>query len=375
MNTIQVLIVDDEPGMRRGSHKALDQYIAEIPDLDMEVAFDCDMAATGEEALDKLSQHAYDLVLLDYKLTDMTGLDILEKIQDRLSNMHAIMITAYASLEVAISATKNGAFDFMAKPYSPDEIRSTVTRAATNLLIQRHARKLAEERKQVRFQFLSVLSHELKAPIGAVEGYLKIMKERTAGNDIADYEKIIARSLARLDGMKKLIYDMLDLTRIESGQKKRTLSEINLRETAELCMENLIPDAEDRGIGLTLHMKGPEIFTADSGEIEIVLNNLISNAVKYNRDNGHVNVRIDNRDGILTITVQDTGIGMTPDEQKKLFGEFVRIKNDKTRHIEGSGLGLSTLKKLTALYDGSVNVKSIPDEGSTFTVVLKERRD
>jgi len=109
----------------------------------------------------------------------------------------------------------------------------------------------------------------------------------------------------------------------------------------------------------------------DASEIEIVLNNLISNAVKYNRRHGSVDVFL-NRDGeYVEIKVSDTGIGMTPEETAKLFGEFVRIKNEKTRQITGSGLGLSIVKKIAQLYDGTVNVTSEPDKGSTFTVRLR----
>jgi signal transduction histidine kinase len=283
------------------------------------------------------------------------------------------MITAYSSIEVAISATKNGAYDFLAKPFTPDELRNTIKKAARNLLLNRKAKKLAEEKRQVRFQFLSVLSHELKAPLNAVEGYMNILDQKVAGNDLNNYEEMVRRCLSRINGMRKLIFDLLDLTRIESGQKKRELEEINVRTPAEKSIETLLPDAEKRKITIELHAENEIKMYADPGELEIIFNNLISNAVKYNRENGKVDIYIDKKDDTVTLKTADTGIGMTQKEQKKLFREFVRIKNKKTRLIEGSGLGLSILKRLSSLYEGNVNVESEPDKGSVFIVLLKNK--
>ena len=124
---------------------------------------------------------------------------------------------------------------------------------------------------------------------------------------------------------------------------------------------------------MTLRNNSPVVMTADRGEIEIILNNLITNAVKYNKDNGTVDISIVDSNGTVTITVSDTGIGMTQEEASRLFNDFVRIKNVKTKQILGSGLGLSTVKKIALLYDGDVSVSSKPDEGSTFSVELKRQ--
>ena len=117
------------------------------------------------------------------------------------------------------------------------------------------------------------------------------------------------------------------------------------------------------------------VLSADRGEIEIILNNLVSNAVKYNRDGGQVDVTVRADEQSVALEVRDTGIGMSREDLERLFQDFVRIKNEKTRNILGSGLGLSTLKKLATLYGGEVSVTSEPDVGSTFTVVLRKRPD
>ena len=196
------------------------------------------------------------------------------------------------------------------------------------------------------------------------------MQGRAAGEELKNYDHIISRSLIRLEGMRKLIFDLLDLTRIESGEKKRELRTIDLVPIAKNSIETLSVLASERDIEITL--KAPESLklTADHSELEIILNNLISNAIKYNKDHGKVEVILKESDSQVIIQVSDTGIGMTPEEQSRLFQEFVRIKNEQTRNILGSGLGLSIVKKIAQLYNGTVSVKSEKNVGSTFTVAL-----
>jgi signal transduction histidine kinase len=283
------------------------------------------------------------------------------------------MITAYASLETAITATKRGAYDFLAKPFTPQELKNCIQKTAGRLIVTRQARKLAEERRRVRFQFISVVAHELKAPLAAIEGYLQIMKDQTVGETIDAYEPMVERSLVRLEGMRKLILDLLDMTRIESGAKKREFEDVDLVELVRRSIETVTPSAQQKDVTIELSGADRLLMRGDRGELEIILNNLLSNAVKYNREGGRVDVSVEEVDTVAQVKVADTGIGMSQEEADKLFGEFVRIKNAKTRNIMGSGLGLSIVKKLTQMYNGSIDVQSAPDEGTTFTVRLDRR--
>ena len=383
MDTLQVLVVDDEPGMRSGAARALRDFTAKLADVNGEVRFETSEADSGESALERIAAATPDIVLLDHKLPGMSGLDVLKRLGERRCDVLVVMITAYASLDVAISATKHGAYDFLAKPFTPDELRAAVRKAARHVILQRQARRLAEEKRQVRFQFLQVLAHELKAPLAAVEGYLHILKSRTLGENVTAYGEMIDRSLLRSEHMRKLVADLLDLTRIESGQKKRELARVDVTECARTAMETAAPAAAERGIALELHVgkkgdsplngdKGTVPFFADRGEIDMILTNLVSNAVKYNRDGGRVDVSVSRDGDAVRIEVADTGIGMKPEDARKLFGEFVRIKNENTLNILGSGLGLSIVRKLASLYDGDATVTSEENVGSTFTVVLKD---
>ena len=371
MIKLRTLVVDDELGMRLSIKKALSKHSFTLDDVEDEIGFEVDVAETGEEALKKINRSKPDILLLDYKLPGISGLDLLEKIKSQEAEMVTIMITAYASIETAVTAVKRGAFDFIAKPFTPAELKTTVNKAAQSLILARQVRKLARERHQVRFQFISVLGHELKSPLNSIEGYLDIMQHRILGDDINSYNEMINRCMVRIQGMRKLIADLLDLTRIESGQKKRELQEADIRKIAETSIETMLPAAREKNISITLNADDSVNFNCDSGEIEIILNNLISNAVKYNKPNGKVEVSISKQENQLVISVKDTGIGMTQEEAARLFNEFTRIKNEKTKEIEGSGLGLAIVKKISQLYNGSVSVETEPDRGSKFTVILR----
>jgi signal transduction histidine kinase len=355
--------------MRTGVSRALRDFTVRLADINGEVRFDIDQASSGEEALEKIAEAPPQILLLDYKLPGISGLDVLEKVAGQ-EDLLTIMITAYASLDTAVTATKRGAYDFLAKPFTPEELKNAVRKAAGRVILSRQARKLSAEKRQVRFQFISVLAHELKSPLAAIEGYLRILQDRSAGEDIAAYDGMIDRSLTRLEGMRKLIFDLLDVTRIESGTKSRELVEVDVRDVARHSIEAVSAEAARRGIDIKLDAPGEVKMQADRGEIEIILNNLVSNAVKYNRDGGAVKVKLSADDSRATIEVSDTGIGMTEEEASRLFNDFVRIKNAQTREIMGSGLGLSIVRKLATLYGGEATVTSQPDVGSKFTVIL-----
>lgn len=372
MAALKVLIVDDEPGIRSGIRRILGNYTVDFPFLEEE--FTCELleAGSGEEAISIIDSQAVDILLLDNKLPGMDGIEVLEYINKKQYDAMVMMITSYASLDLAIKATNNGAYNFVPKPFTPQELKTAMEAIIKHLYLKRMTRKLQHEGKQIRFQFLSVLSHELKSPINAVEGYLRIMQERQVGNDLSDYQVMIDRSLERIKGMRTLIMDLLDLTKLESGRKNREMHEIDLAESARVARDTFLPMSIQKNVKMYLNSNPDKVeFKADAEDMDIIFNNLISNAVKYNRENGEVNIDLKGSEDKVIIEVSDTGIGMTEEEVALLFQDFVRIKNAKTKNITGSGLGLSILKKTVEnVYHGTITVHSTPDKGTRFTVVL-----
>jgi signal transduction histidine kinase len=370
MATLKILVVDDEPGIRSGITRILRNFRVDYPFMDEAFDFEVLEAASGEAGIEIIESNQPDIILLDNKLPGIQGVEVLEYIKQKKKNIIVVMITSYASLELAVKATSDGAYDFIPKPFTPQELKSSIENITKRVFLKKMTHTLQDTGKQIRFTFLSVLSHELKAPLNAIEGYLKMIRERQSGDKLEDYDTMIDRSLDRIKGMRSLILDLLDLTRVESGKAKRNLTEVDLSMVARTAMDTMRPYAIQRDVKMHLISEGPMKLEADAEEIEIIFNNLISNAIKYNRDGGSMECNLKKEDNCISITVNDTGIGMQPSEIEKIFDDFVRIKNEKTKNITGSGLGLSIVKKLTDNYKGTIEVSSIPDQGSTFIVRL-----
>jgi len=370
MEMLKVLVVDDEPGIRSGIDRILSKYTVGYPFMDEDIGYTVYEASTGEEAIRIFHENPPDIVLLDNKLPGMGGVEVLEYIKRNQLNIEVMMITSFASLELAVKATHIGAYDFVPKPFTPQELRSSMDNITKHLFLKRMTQKMNTEGKQIRFQFLTVLSHELKNPLNAIEGYLRMLKERQAGDQLEAYDEILDRSLNRVKGMRSLIMDLLDLTKIESGKKNREIQPVDLMRIARISAETMGPMSIQMEVNISID--GPEqlIFNGDPEEFEIILNNLISNAVKYNKPGGFAVCRLMTEGKQLIIEVEDNGLGIPEDEMPVLFREFARIKRKETRNIMGSGLGLSIVKRLVDFYDGTISVESQQGKGSLFRVVL-----
>jgi two-component system sensor histidine kinase/response regulator len=373
MAVLKVLVIDDEPGIRSGVSRILNTFHVTYPFMDEDYTFEVTEAATGEEGIEILERDMHDILLLDNKLPGIQGIEVLEYIRKRNYDIVVAMITSYASLDVAIRATRDGAIDFIPKPFTPQELKSSIENITKQQYLKRITHKMKQEGKKIRYQFLSVLSHELKAPLNALEGYLRMMQEKKAGDRIEDYTTPIERSLQRIQGMRNLIMDLLDFTKIRLERKEEKIQEVNLEEVASGAIITVQPYAIQLDVNITLDVRSEAIIMADPDDMEIVFNNLISNAVKYNKTGGKVEITIDSSDIEAILIFADTGIGITKNDTENLFTEFVRIKNEKTRNISGSGLGLSIVKKVIELYHGTINVESTPDVGTVFTIRIPKK--
>ncbi|HLN20187.1 MAG TPA: hybrid sensor histidine kinase/response regulator [Bacteroidales bacterium] len=373
MAFLKVLVIDDEPGIRSGVSRILNNFHVTYPFMDEDYTFRVTEAATGEEGIAILEREMHDILLLDNKLPGIQGVDVLEHIRKNNYDIVVAMITSYASLDIAIRATKDGAIDFIPKPFTPQELKSSIENITKQQYLKRITHKMNQEGKKIRYQFLSVLSHELKAPLNAIEGYLRMMQEKQSGELVDDYATPIERSLQRVQGMRNLIMDLLDFTKIRLERKEENIQEVSLREVAEGSVSTVQPYAIQMDVGIKLNAVSDVKIMADPSDIEIVFNNLISNAVKYNKPGGKAEITIEENEIEAIITITDTGIGISRNDTENLFTEFVRIRNDKTRNISGSGLGLSIVKKVIELYNGSINVESTPDVGSSFKVTIPKK--
>ena len=370
MAVLRILVVDDEPGIRSGVARILKNFHVTYPFMDEDYTFEVLEAATGEEGIEILEREMPDIMLLDNKLPGMQGVEVLEYVRRKNYEIVVAMITSYASIDVAIRATRDGATDFIPKPFTPQELKSSIENITKQQYLRKITLRLKQEGKKVRYQFLSVLSHELKAPLNAIEGYLRMMQEKQSGEMVDDYAIPIDRSLQRIQGMRNLIMDLLDFTKIRLERREEKMQDVDLKEIASNAITTVQPYAIQKDITIKLNVNCDSMVVADPSDMEIIFNNLISNAVKYNVDKGFVEITVNGCEETVSIVFADTGIGIREADMERLFDEFVRIKNEKTRDITGSGLGLSIVRKVVELYNGTINVESTPDSGSTFTVKL-----
>lgn len=370
MAQLKILVVDDEPGIRSGVARILGNFHVTYPFMDEDYTFNILEASTGEEGIEIIDREMPDILLLDNKLPGIQGVEVLEYVRKKNYDIVVAMITSYASIDVAVKAHNDGAIDFIPKPFTPQELKASIEQITKQQYLRRITHKLKVEGRKVRFQFLSVLSHELKAPLNAIEGYLRMMQERQMGDSLDEYGSAIERSLQRIESMRNLIMDLLDFTKVSFERQMEKMQNVNLKELVSMAVGTVSPYAIHKDIQFVTEVKGCETIWADPNDFEIILNNLVSNAVKYNKPGGTVTVTVDCTENEFTVSVADTGIGMNGDERDMLFEEFSRIRNDKTRNISGSGLGLSIVKKVVDLYHGVINVESAPDRGSVFTVII-----
>jgi signal transduction histidine kinase len=370
MKTLKILVVDDEPGIRSGVSRILSRFTVDYPFMDEQIEFQVLEAETGEIGLEIIEREPIDIVLLDNKLPGIQGIDLLELIRKRQPDTLVTMITSHASLDIAVKATSIGAHDFVPKPFTPQELKSSIENITKHIFLKRMTSQLQKEGKQIRFQFLQVLSHELKAPINAIEGYLNMFLTKQFGDDIDAYQEITNRSLDRLKGMRGLIMDLLDLTRFETGKVPSEPQQIDIKALALASIDLHKPYAIQRDINIKLHIDCDICLFGVPDELEIIFNNLISNALKYNKPGGRVDIHIACDQDRITMDFRDTGIGIPQEELQHLFREFFRIKTEETRGIQGSGLGLSIVKKIVDMYKGTIDVESKTGEGSSFKVTL-----
>jgi len=222
--------------------------------------------------------------------------------------------------------------------------------------------------------FLANMSHELRTPLNAIIGFSEVLSERMFGEvneKQADYLKDIHESGKHL---LSLINDILDLSKIEAGRMDLEVSSFHLPTALSNAMTLVRERAQRHGIALDLQVdKRLADFNADERKFKQILLNLLSNAVKFTPDGGRVDVSAKLNGKAVEVAVRDTGIGIAPEDQEKVFAEFVQVGRDYTRKAEGTGLGLALTKRFVELHGGEIRLESAPGKGSTFTFTLPIR--
>jgi signal transduction histidine kinase len=223
---------------------------------------------------------------------------------------------------------------------------------------------------QMKSDFVNMVAHELRSPLVSIRQINSVLLEGLAGPLKEKQQDFIDRGKKKIDALLELINDLLDVAKIEAGQyvQRRIPTDIGkiIKETVSL----MGPRAEEQGITLTHSCLDLKPVQADPKNMEEVFNNLISNAINYSPGGGHVTVTAQGLGEYMEIKVQDTGVGIPPEELPKIFDKFYRVKSPKTRQVIGTGLGLAIVKGIVEAHQGTVDVESTVDKGTTFRVLL-----
>ncbi|MGO9308656.1 MAG: ATP-binding protein [Spirochaetia bacterium] len=473
---IRVLVIDAEEGMREGLRRILERRGCRVR-----------IAPDGESALRLLAESPSEVALVPLSMPDMEGSALTEQIIRRFGGRTVVVITsARASVEAAVEVTRQGAFDFLVRPSSPENLICVVERAAQQgRMVQEREKYLSElagernlshqminsmhegvvvlnirrepvlmnpraehflgthfrdgmnlpdlfpdldtaaaieavidsapdrpecrlvqlnggERRlqgsispllrdgeaggaivilsdvtdswkaeQDKNMFVSMVAHELKSPLSAIINYLNVILTGMFDDNAAKVREMLERCKIRGEALLDLVRDLLYINSRDVGKVERTIEPLDLARVIASQIEFFRVQADKRRICMQLEAPpGPCMVMADRGDLDRIFMNLISNGIKYNRDKGSLTVRITGAGPAWEVAVVDTGIGMSDAEQTGIFQEFYRVKNHKTSGIAGTGLGLATVRRVLAGYNGRVVVQSRPDAGSTFTVTF-----
>jgi len=470
----RILVVDDEQRIRDACQILLSEEGYEVATAD-----------DGDVGLRMIEAEHFDIILLDLMLPALSGLDVLTQVHALHPDTVVIVITGYATLEHSIEAMKKGAFDFIPKPFTPDQLRMVVskaikytralqdiadTKSRLRVMVNRlsdgvmatdnskrvvlanpaflhligyrgesvlgrmaedfitcepllglidQALAMPRERfaelnqelaggqgqdrilnasctpfrdrighnigtitvlhditalkkmDQMKSDFVSLVSHEIRSPMNSLLMQIKVIMDGLAGDITEKQKEILGRASEKISNLINMASELLDLAQIESGLITQEKEELNIPDL--LADQVAFHQAGAREKGLEISLESPDRLNpvlANRRNMEEVVSNLITNAIKYSPRGGRITVSAGAESGYVVIRVSDTGIGIPEEELDKIFNRFYRVKDERTRYVNGTGLGLSIVKSIVEAHHGNIQVKSRPGEGSTFIVYL-----
>jgi two-component system, sensor histidine kinase and response regulator len=378
-NTDKILVIDDETGIRQGCCRVLRPQ-----------GFVVEAAENFKAGLGRIQEETFDLVLLDVMLPDGKGIDLLEPIRKRDPDTVSIIITGYATVELAVDAIKKGAYNFISKPFTADLLLMTVNQGLEKRHLSREAKRLqaveretveltrardeAERLNEFKSSFLLTAAHELRSPVSGAQSLVRTLLRGLAGELTQQQSELLSRVEIRLDFLLEMINDLLNLSSSKSIETDRPLEKVQVQAVIRRVMESFADEAKNQQVFINYEASGKSITAmATEDGLDTVLRNLIGNAIKYSPQGGTVEVGVQKEPGYVKISVSDIGIGIPEEDIPLIWDEFFRAKNAHLAGITGTGLGLSIVRQLIDRFGGHVDVVSSLGKGTTFTVSLRTK--
>jgi two-component system sensor histidine kinase/response regulator len=326
-------------------------------------------ATSGADALESVRAQAPDLILLDLMMPEVDGLEVCRRLkaEPATRQIPVIFLTASNEMEHLVQGFEVGAVDYVTKPFNPPEL---LARVRTHLELK-HARQQLRLMNDEKNEFMGIAAHDLRSPLNAIKGYSEMILEDPAlGGENAELAHKIHEAAARMSGM---IQNLLDANRIERGEMQLALAPTELNAVLAAVVEVQRPRATAKLQPIHLETDtAAAVAAVDPAVIVQVLDNLVSNAVKYSPPGKSIFVRLKRKARIVRIEVEDQGPGLSAEDQKRLFGKFARLSAKPTGGEHSTGLGLSIVKKMVEGMSGSVWCESELGKGATFIVTFPE---
>ncbi len=374
--SVSVLLLDDDP----------DQITITKRVLKLAGDYAVDTALDGPEGLEKMLARPYEVVLCDYRLPRMSGVEVLKQLKSHGRDIPLIIVTALGNERVAVEAMQEGAYDYVVKDNAYEDMLPGIIRRAIDRHRERRDRKRLElERDQAQaalqtsyeqlkglLQFkddlIAKVSHEFRTPLTSVKEGVSLLLQDALGpisTEQREYLTVIDRDIERLI---ELVNNILDVSKAEAGQMQLQRRQVDLHQLIDMTIQSFRPVRANRTISMDVQ---PGCFAfVDPHRILQVMSNLLSNAIKFTGDQGTITFRVERRDDQLGISIADDGRGIDTHDLPKLFQKFSQVGFRDPNQPRGTGLGLVVCKELVELHHGWIEVSSQPGHGTTFMVWL-----
>ena len=364
----KLLIIDDNSNNRTAISYWLDKENYEILH-----------AVNGESGLQIIETFLPDIILLDYNLPGIDGIEVCQQIRsnENLPFIPIIMMSSQAP-EANIIALEQGADEFIVMPINPAELKSRIKATlrlkeailkSTKLLEQN---KRLKELDQIKSNFISKVSHELKTPLQGILGYTDILLRGLQG-DLNYPQKLMTKQIKEAgEQLFTLINQLLDLANIEKGEERIITEVITIEDIFNYLSHIAEPIATKKKINLKFVLEDKNIqLESDKVKLQKVLLNILSNSIKFSKENSIVLISArDLEEKFIEIKIQDEGIGISKDNIAYIFEKFWQMDDSITRTHGGIGIGLALAKRLIIILGGDIFVESKPNKGSIFKVII-----
>lgn len=355
----RILLIDDEEVVI----DSCSQILAGGP-------YDIASASDGTAGLRLVSEFHPDLVFVDLKMPGISGFEVIEKIRETDPTIVMVVITGFATVSSAVEAMKKGAYDFLPKPFTPEEFRLIARRSLERRKLTLETIALRREKEMLREHFAHIVSHELKAPLSAVQQNLFALEFGLSDSLSETQKELMQRLKARIEDMLKLINSWLKVIAVDINKLKEGFTQIPIRLPISKALENVEALAAKKNVEIAASIAdAPCLVNGDELSLSETFVNILGNAIKYSHDGGRIALRVEEDGDEVLISIQDNGIGIPPEDLPHIFEGFYRGRDAQTA-ATGHGIGLAVSRQIIEAHNGSIAVESDLGRGSTFVVRL-----